>query len=522
MNGQRLVQVVIGVLLVAVIAVPVGFRLLASEPGASGGGGVGDEKLIIITPHNEQIRYEMARGFNAWRVANGKSPITFDWRASGGTSDLRRGILAQYAALIRKGGVEAADQGIGADLFFGGGGFDHNRVARGVDPDGDGPASWVSVVAAPTLPAGLLDTAIPDREAFGTGSTEVLVRTDDAGEVRWIGTALSSFGIVFNRDALARLGLPEPRRWSDLADPRYRDWVALADPSHSGSASASYNTILQRRGWTEGWQLLRRVYANSRYFTNSASKVPVDVAKRDAAAGMAIDFYGRFQAGALPMDPDRVGYVDPVMEVDGKLVSLTATTPDPVTLLRGAPSEALASEFIAWLLMPEAQRLWQLKLDAEGGPELYELRRQPIRPDLYADRAGWADPEVDPYATASKLHPAVPNYFSWVSVLTQSMATDIHDDLREAWKALVAAEEAGHPNLAEMRRLFDAMPAELVLEMPSGWQDALGDAGHPEHAAVVAALGAWEERLDEVQKTRRVWREFFQGNYREVVRLGRE
>ncbi|MEM6391801.1 MAG: extracellular solute-binding protein [Planctomycetota bacterium] len=519
MNGQRLVQVVIGVLLVAVIAVPVGFRLLASEPGAAGGGGVGDEKLIIITPHNEQIRYEMARGFNAWRVANGKAPITFDWRASGGTSDLRKGILAQFAAQLRKGKL---DEGIGADLFFGGGGFDHNQVAIGVDPDDKGPMPAVSVSVAPKLPAGLLEAAIPDRKAFGGASTEVLVRTDDLGEVKWIGTALSSFGIVFNRDALERLGLPEPRRWVDLTDPRYQDWVALADPSHSGSAKAAFNTVLKRRGWTEGWGILRRAFANSRYFTNSASKVPVDVAKRDAAAGMAIDFYGRFQAGAIPMDPDRVGYVDPVMVVDGKEVSLTATTPDPVTLLRGAPSQELASEFIGWLLTREAQLLWQLKTEAEGGPERFELRRQPIRPDLYADRTGWADPEVDPYATASKLHPAVPDYFGWTSVLTQSMATDIHDDLRAAWKALVAAEASGHPNLAEMRRLFDAMPPELTLEMPEGWQEALGDEGHPEHAAVVAALKAWEERLDEVSKTRRVWREFFQDNYREVVRLGRE
>src|SRR6185437_9839589 len=46
---------------------------------------------------------------------------------------------------------------------------------------------------------------------------------------QWFGTALSSFGIVYNRDVLHHLGLPEPKTWKDLADPKYAGWILLAD-----------------------------------------------------------------------------------------------------------------------------------------------------------------------------------------------------------------------------------------------------------------------------------------------------
>src|SRR5690606_9298033 len=97
---------------------------------------------------------------------------------------------------------------------------------------------------------------------------------------------------------------------------------------------------------------MRRIYANARYFTASAGKVPVDVSAGEAAAGMCIDFFGRYQAGAI--GGDRVGYVDPAF--------MTAVTADPISILRGAPNETIAHEFVRWLITPPAQRLWQARL----------------------------------------------------------------------------------------------------------------------------------------------------------------
>ena len=43
-------------------------------------------------------------------------------------------------------------------------------------------------------------------------------------------------------------------------------------------------------------RLLMRIGANSRYFTDASTKIAIDVAAGEAAAGMTIDFYGRFQS----------------------------------------------------------------------------------------------------------------------------------------------------------------------------------------------------------------------------------
>ena len=45
-----------------------------------------DETLVIITPHNEAIRHEFARGFQEWyRQRTGRS-VLIDWRVIGGTA----------------------------------------------------------------------------------------------------------------------------------------------------------------------------------------------------------------------------------------------------------------------------------------------------------------------------------------------------------------------------------------------------------------------------------------------------
>ena len=113
------------------------------------------------------------------------------------------------------------------------------------------------------------------------------------------------------------------------------------------------------RGWENGLRLIQRLSANARYFTDSASKVPIDVSMGDAAAGLAIDFYARFQAelSRAPDGRERMRYITP-----GGGSSVSA---DPISLLRGAPHRTLAVRFIEFVLSADGQRLWN---DAPGKP----------------------------------------------------------------------------------------------------------------------------------------------------------
>lgn len=484
-------------------------------------------QIIILTPHNEQIRHEFGRAFEQWHEMHYGERVSVVWSVPGGTNDIRRMLESQFAAAARDG----RPVGGNADLLFGGGQYEHDKIKQGVTITIDGQAVRVPISEPVTFhPRDL-------RRHFGAATlTEVYGGADIGGnplfdpEGHWLGAALSGFGIVYNRPALTELGLPPPRGWVDLTHPRLLGWVALGNPAQSGSTAKSFDTVLQRAGWTRGWQVLRRAAANARYFSASSSKVPIDVSQGDAAAGVCIDFYGRYQSQAIADagDPDRLGYIDPPGE--------GAIDADPVSLLRGAPQPALATRFMLFCLTDEAQSLWQFRHDEprdDGlGPDRYELRRLPIIRGFYTRYLHRFVDRVNPYDFAQPFDIFDPAYGALLPVLFSAMAIDQHAALTRAWRAivshpayppgggLVTAAEVTDPALREMLERFDAMP---TIPGPQGATYSLAD------PSVLAAVrdgwlrGGWSdaelwprERGPE-ETLRSLAAAFFRGNYEWVA-----
>jgi len=450
-----------------------------------------DETLVVMTPHNEAIRYEFSRGFRRYMLDGQKRKVRIDWRNPGGTSEVARYLSSEFRSAFElhwqrqlgrpfservaaafanpkqqpQGNDEASSArreflasnvGIKVDVLFGGGSFDfsqHAAAGRLVDS---------GVVSA--HPEVFNDQVIPQ----SVGGEPYW---DKQG--RWLGACVSGFGICYSKDALSRLGVNEvPRRWADLADPRLAGHVALADPSKSGSATKAFEMVLQQsmgealarretpakgsaeealalaEGFDKGLRLIRRIAGNSRYFTDSAVKIPLDIAAGSAAVGMCIDFYGRFQSD-MPGGSERLGFVLP--EGGSSMGS------DPIALLRGAPSPALGRALIEFVLSPAGQALWAYRRGVPGGPERYALRRLPILPGLYAEELAplRSDPGENPYRTAG----AFTYHASWTGPLFRALAfvvrvmcVDTEEELHEAWRELVSS---GFPPRA--RTLFDDM-----------------------------------------------------------------
>ena len=281
-------------------------------------------------------------------------------RSIGGRREEPRKIARYLAAEC------ASASGCGADVLFGGGSAEHIRHAA----------------------AGrLADSGIVARhpELFGPGgipqSAGGQLYWDPKG--LWLGTCLSTFGICFNRDMLARLDVPVPASWEALADPRLHGQVALADPSKSGSVGKTFETIIQAQmqdgnvedGWGRAIRLIRRIGGNARYFTEASAKVPVEVAMGDAAAGLCIDFYGRFQSEATATaagGPGRVGFASAKGE--------TALDPDPISLLRGAPHRDLASPSWSSSFRPTARRSGRTAMGRPVGPTATRCAGCPFSP----------------------------------------------------------------------------------------------------------------------------------------------
>jgi len=235
-----------------------------------------------------------------------------------------------------------SDIGVGIDLFFGGGAYDFTRQAQAGNLVGENAS-------------GKFGPAVLNREHLDWFTDEVMPEMVSGepfrdSEFRWVGTVLSSFGITYNTDVLRRLGIEkDPTRWEDLADPRLSGQIALADPTKSGSTTKALEMLIQeqiqktirenpdlpedkavRKGWDRALLMLLKISSNARYFTDSATKVPHDVAQGDAAAGMSIDFYGRTY-NELHKHEDGSSRVQFVMPRGG-----TSIGADPIGMLRVA------------------------------------------------------------------------------------------------------------------------------------------------------------------------------------------
>ncbi len=470
--------------------------------------------LVIITPHNEQIRHEFSVAFDAWYRAKYGKGVVIDWRTPGGTSEIRRQITSEYSSMLKDGPIRAGSMSY--DLLFGGGSYEHGKIKRGVDAITDAGEKLHTAISEPI-------NEFTNQDLFAWyGENTIGRNTLYDVEQYWFGTALSAFGIVFNRDVLRSLKIQDPTTWEDLTQPELQGWVALADPGQSGSICTTFEVILNRVGWDKGWRILRSSAANSRYFANSSSKVPIDVSMGEAAIGMCIDFYGRYQSQSISDGGggDRVGYIDP------KLIS--DIDPDPISLLLGAPHRELAIEFVRFCLSEEGQSLWQFRSwehtgePEDGlGPREYELRRMPSRRIMYANYQDRFVDQVNPFLLARDAENWDRNVRRTIAPLFSAMAIDNHAYLQEAWEAYQNAGQ-DHPNHAQMEQLLFAMPTITLHQEDDAVDNEVISLSTTERLADVRTR--WKTKAEPSLKDldRIAWTIFFRTNYQEVVRLADE
>ena len=455
-------------------------RAIGTRPEGTSARRDGARRLVIITPHAEGIRREFQEAFSAWLKARGEPDVAISYRNfGGGAAD----IVKYFGASV---GLYRSIGTFRVDLVWGGGDYLFDTQLR--KQDKSMPEGYLEPVA---LRPEVMRVAYPEPDVGG------VALYDTAGH--WYGTALSSFGIVYNKDVVRHLGVPEPKTWADLADPQYRGWLVLADPSRSSSAKTAFMAIVEKAmadawgadaaakakhadlttqqaaaeqagdkaaaaelkaaandvyqqamdpGWRRGMGLIRQISSNARVFTDNSASVPGTVGSGDAAAGMAIDFYGRTEV-EFSGEP-RVGYVEPV--------GATIVNPDPIALVRGAEHRDAAVRFVEFVLSTEGQRLWNARPGAPGGPRATALRRLPIVRSVYADSAYvsryFAD-RVNPFEVAGSFNTRNDRKqtFPILGELIQASCLDLLEELRETRAAVLAS-----PHAADLDRQLGTFP----------------------------------------------------------------
>jgi len=413
---------------------------------------VGAEPVVVVlTPHPEEIRREFEAGFARWHRENFGEAARIEWRDVGGSGEAQRFVESEFAS---KPG------GIGIDVFFGGGPEPFLAFAE---------RQWVEVHRPPPRVLDGIATHANGAEVYDPGH-------------RWYGACLSSFGILQNTRVQRLVGLPEVKRWEELADPRLAGWVGAGDPRLSGTMNNMYEAFLQAYGWERGWQLLARIAGNVRQFDRLSSSTAKEALLGQVAYAFCIDYYGFIQIEAA-------GVTNMTFVLPTDFVSIS---PDGIAVLTGAPHRETAGRFLDFVLGDEGQRLWMLPAGHPLGPRRHSLVRLPVRQELYTTFAGQSPIPVNPFTVKSEFRynariarvrrDIVRNLFG-------SIYVDAHPGLVKAWSSVVA----------------NGMNAEAVRE--------LGAVPISESEAMTLAKGDWMN-AESRNRLKARWQEWAEARYR--------
>jgi len=162
----------------------------------------------------------------------------------------------------------------------------------------------------------------------------------------WVGTALEPYGLVYHPKKIQRLGIAEPTEWDDLLHPKLKGEVAQCAPTRSSSSNATYEVILSIHGEDKGWDWLRKLAANTGFFTARSRDVPTVVAKGEYSAGFAVPSYMAFEEKLAGFE---LKFVAP---------KNAFVTPEPMAILAGSRNPKAARAFIEFLLSERGQKVF--------------------------------------------------------------------------------------------------------------------------------------------------------------------
>ncbi len=316
-------------------------------------------RLLVISPHRDEIREEVALGFKSWYAERNPAepPIDVIWQdIGGGSSAIARYVRSQFQKM---------PDGIGIDVLFGGGTDIYLRFAD---------EGLLMPLDVKPLIEGRIRPSLNGVPLY-----------DEKG--RWFGPMLSSFGILCNREVLRRIGYQGlPQNWDDLGGPLLRGWVGAGDPRLTGSVHMVYEIILQGEGWDAGFRRLMLLGSNVHTFIRDSGTLTRAVITGEVAAAGNVDVNA---LSAVGRNPEMMTFVLPAVKrrttPEGNVVLSGGTiiNPDAIAVLKGAPHRELARAFVEFTLSDAGQRLFLLQPGIPGGPQRHPLCRLSVVESLY-------------------------------------------------------------------------------------------------------------------------------------------
>jgi len=206
-------------------------------------------------------------------------------------------------------------------------------------------------------------------------------RLAEQSRFRTSGIYLGALGIGYNTDVLKRKGIPEPKCWADLLDPKFKDEVQISDPTSAGTAYVMLASFVQLMGEDRAFDYMKKLHLNVNQYTKSGA-APVK-ALGLGETGVAIAFMHDMVTQIVQGAP-----VKTIAPCEG-----TGYETGAVSLVKGARNAAGARRFIDWTLGAEAQAL------VGAGLKIYSIPSNKAAP-AHADAPRLAEIKLIAYDSA--------------------------------------------------------------------------------------------------------------------------
>ncbi len=169
------------------------------------------------------------------------------------------------------------------------------------------------------------------------------VKQWEASKGRTIGVYAGALGYSFNTAELAKRKLAEPKCWSDLAKPEFKDDVQVANPNSSGTSYTMLATLVQIMGEQKAFDYLKALHKNVNQYTKSGAAPARAAATGESLIGITFQHDAVVQAvgGAA------VKIVSPCEGTGYEIGSMS--------IVKGAKNLDNAKKWYDWALSPEAQ-----------------------------------------------------------------------------------------------------------------------------------------------------------------------
>lgn len=159
---------------------------------------------------------------------------------------------------------------------------------------------------------------------------------------RCVGVSSGAIGIVWNRDLMARRGLPIPHSWADLLRAEYKGEVQVPNPNSSGTAYTIIAGLVQLWDEDRAFAYLRQLHGNVNAYPRSGAAPMQAVARGETA--LAVSFNMEVTSMQQAGFPIELSYPE-----EGTSYEVAC-----LSIVRGARNLVQAKRFYDWYLTPAA------------------------------------------------------------------------------------------------------------------------------------------------------------------------